>query len=670
MLKPYKSLLGFSLILKWFFFFNFTVGITKETQNLVNSLADSDGASEESAEPAETENECAAVPHSIPQLNRVHRGSLTKKTSKHQASHPLYQRDTSNLDTPKVAALEVQNVKRAINRYGTLPKGARIGAYLESLRHGGESAVDPAPIATAKPPANLQRGAAAVNVPLRRPFQQPGNMTRSNSSTNFQPSSPRTIRAHHLQQQQQQQPPPNLADLEFPPPPPPEDLDHEEEMSTFRFGVSLRHREPSTDSCNSAKSEPTARLKGGGGIGAGRVKDGGNSSSSSSSRPLAAAEPHAKQPASTFEPSPLMPKKNAIVAASPSSDEDGKDVKNLVPDIMKEMMELKHCGGDGGGIKTAAAKSAKDEQQRSVSPVDFKTGLRKVKDEQQQQQQQPPNRQHQHHHHHHHHRGELQRIDTNIAEIKSQLKKVKIDDKKDGCENNGALAESNSDNNDGDAVADDKRRSTGSISSLKKLWEGESPPSETAAAATTSGGKERRVWPPPPSTNPPPPSSSSSSQDDHPSSSSSSAAVVHRPAVPVKPAKSSGPPTSTAAAKSNSPAAIYATPGPTATSSLVEQWRAVDGSLRAMRDAPVTSAGWLQLSDTVGGFHASCLHYADTAAPPNLRFLLRELLNKLESQSRQMRSAGGGRQQAADQRSAIFQTLDATLKDILNIIQR
>lgn len=33
-----------------------------------------------------------------------------------------------------VAALEVQNVKRAINRYGTLPKGARIGQYLESLK--------------------------------------------------------------------------------------------------------------------------------------------------------------------------------------------------------------------------------------------------------------------------------------------------------------------------------------------------------------------------------------------------------------------------------------------------------------------------------------------------------------------------------------------------------
>lgn len=40
----------------------------------------------------------------------------------------------SDLQGVTVGALEVQNVKRAINRYGTLPKGARIGQYLESLK--------------------------------------------------------------------------------------------------------------------------------------------------------------------------------------------------------------------------------------------------------------------------------------------------------------------------------------------------------------------------------------------------------------------------------------------------------------------------------------------------------------------------------------------------------
>ena len=34
-------------------------------------------------------------------------------------------------------ALDERNLKRAVNRYGTMPKGARIGAYLESLRQSG-----------------------------------------------------------------------------------------------------------------------------------------------------------------------------------------------------------------------------------------------------------------------------------------------------------------------------------------------------------------------------------------------------------------------------------------------------------------------------------------------------------------------------------------------------
>ena len=36
-----------------------------------------------------------------------------------------------------VVTLDERNLKRAVNRYGTMPKGARIGAYLESLRQSG-----------------------------------------------------------------------------------------------------------------------------------------------------------------------------------------------------------------------------------------------------------------------------------------------------------------------------------------------------------------------------------------------------------------------------------------------------------------------------------------------------------------------------------------------------
>lgn len=151
----------------------------------------------------------------------------------------------------QVAALEVQNVRKAIHRYGTLPKGVRIGAYLESLKQSGMNeggASSPPPPPNETPPC--QRSPRS-----RVAAQQPGQMIRSNSSGGFQhhPVSPRTGRLHRSHHQT----PPSLADLEFPPPPPPEELD----PVPSRFGISLRKREPSTDSTSSAKSEPRSRPK-------------------------------------------------------------------------------------------------------------------------------------------------------------------------------------------------------------------------------------------------------------------------------------------------------------------------------------------------------------------------------------------------------------------------
>ncbi|KAG1672347.1 Tyrosine-protein kinase Abl [Nymphon striatum] len=59
--------------------------------------------------------------------NIIRQGSVDSASKSRDYKHKKVQ----------VAALEVQNVKKAISRYGTLPKGARIGAYLESLRQHG-----------------------------------------------------------------------------------------------------------------------------------------------------------------------------------------------------------------------------------------------------------------------------------------------------------------------------------------------------------------------------------------------------------------------------------------------------------------------------------------------------------------------------------------------------
>ncbi|XP_046630882.1 tyrosine-protein kinase ABL1-like isoform X4 [Daphnia pulicaria] len=154
----------------------------------------------------------------------------------------------------QVATLEVHNVKKAINRYGTLPKGARIGAYLESLRQSGM---------TGEPPegVDLEQGNKEEDSPksghvslLRQavnhnrtedPRLRPGVKNAGGSSSN-PTKTPPTVRSHSVSGEgprtpspklrnsglrsssnpqtrnpRENSPAPNLADLEFPPPPPP-----------------------------------------------------------------------------------------------------------------------------------------------------------------------------------------------------------------------------------------------------------------------------------------------------------------------------------------------------------------------------------------------------------------------------------------------------------------
>lgn len=239
--------------------------------------------------------------------------------------------------------MEVKNVHKAISRYGTLPKGARIGAYLESLRQSGISnnqepaqAINPvlteqkeSPPRSLSPRTNIRtqpqmiRSNSSSGVttfhaphPPSSPTASKFSRNRSNTSrnnTNEQPCNLWTFKVAQNQSSFRGGSPsrsvqPTLADLEFPPPPtdlppPPEEFDGpvDPSLDTFqvmttstelkrkrvpispltsrklteesenienndvsnlqpsveeassRFGVSLRKREPSSDSCSSAK---------------------------------------------------------------------------------------------------------------------------------------------------------------------------------------------------------------------------------------------------------------------------------------------------------------------------------------------------------------------------------------------------------------------------------
>ncbi|XP_068218165.1 tyrosine-protein kinase Abl-like isoform X2 [Palaemon carinicauda] len=170
--------------------------------------------------------------------DRIRRGRMEKSES---------QSGTIGSRHITVAALEVHNVKRAINRYGTLPKGARIGAYLESLRQSGLSQGVPPTDDQSADQDDLERGQPEGQVDQEENKELDQNavsMIRSNSTqSGFPPQSPLISRLSPRLQSlrgDKRSKEPSLADLEFPPPPmdlppPPDDFMEENQSTSLEF---------------------------------------------------------------------------------------------------------------------------------------------------------------------------------------------------------------------------------------------------------------------------------------------------------------------------------------------------------------------------------------------------------------------------------------------------
>ncbi|XP_069974822.1 tyrosine-protein kinase ABL1 isoform X5 [Penaeus vannamei] len=168
--------------------------------------------------------------------DRIRRGRMEKSES---------QSGTIGSRHITVAALEVHNVKRAINRYGTLPKGARIGAYLESLRQSGLSqGVPPADEQSSEHQQEDQDEHGDQDDQKDTVDKNAASMIRSNSTqSGFQPQSPLISRlSPRLQplRSDKRNKEPSLADLEFPPPPldlppPPDDFIEENQSTALEF---------------------------------------------------------------------------------------------------------------------------------------------------------------------------------------------------------------------------------------------------------------------------------------------------------------------------------------------------------------------------------------------------------------------------------------------------
>lgn len=485
------------------------------------------------------------------------------------------------------------------------------------------------------------------------------------------------------------------------------------EEASSRFGVSLRKREPSTDSCSSVKSSS----------GLESAKKGGQSPLSLTSPSVETKSPSSDVPnvgsPATPPPPPLplvddddKPQTKLPKALNPIMKEmelklvaeikeradqklasknlkespphktntygdpasqlvselaESLNLENKKKDFKKNLAPKPENGVSSSGFKpllkkvdTKKAANSKDDAKTSAI-IDFKSRLRKVDSTSS---------------------ADKKVDDSHDDDSSSSAKETKTSDDEPKVEDKKRESNSSIDGNNLKIdESDDKRKSTGSISSLKKLWE---PNSAADPSATQSSPKlalknkntveendadtddnmtksmiksDRKIWPP--------------NSDD-------------KPVVPTKPSVKSIKPTMQI--NNKLPAAIYATPiAPVVTPSkptktvdtsaeikepreaILEISQALESSLSSIRlNQNVSSSTWLQLSDKLGLFHSSCVNYSESI-PPQTKFHFRELLAKLETQARSLRSASTRNVQ---ENTRFLNEITNTVKGVVNSVQR
>ncbi|XP_044587688.1 tyrosine-protein kinase Abl isoform X3 [Cotesia glomerata] len=295
-------------------------------------------------------------------------------------------------------------------------------------------------------------------------------------------------------------------------------------------------------------------------------------------------------------------------------------------------------------------------------------------------------------------KSNLQKDDNNdgqIIDFKARLRKVEkdnIDKQDDKIKKNDDVGADMSENDD----ADDKRKSTGSISSLKRLWENKesswenqplSPKLSTRSINKQDGGDPGEESPEDHSGASTRSSitSKSDSRISHPGNSTTSGSGdnIEKPLVPAKPSGSK----SIGSSGKYFGSSIYATPNcdkqeednvsgkqqetKGAKHDVLELSNAIEGSITNLKGTPViVMASWLQLSDKVGLLHGLLQEVNSTevaGAPSHARFQFRDLLSRLELQARQLRAAGT---RNITENTRLLSDVHNTIKDVTNMIQR
>ncbi|XP_026832247.1 tyrosine-protein kinase Abl isoform X8 [Drosophila erecta] len=592
-----------------------------------------------------------------------------------------------------VGALEVMNVKQVVNRYGTLPKGARIGAYLDSLEDSSEAAPALPATAPSLPPANGHATPPAARINPKASPIPPQQMIRSNSSGGVTMQNNAAASLNKLQRHRtttegtmmtfssfraggsSSSPKrsatgvasgvqPALANLEFPPPPldlppPPEEFEggppppppapesavqaiqqhlhaqlpnngnisngngtnnndssHNDvsntapsvEEASSRFGVSLRKREPSTDSCSSLGSPPEdlkekliTEIKASG-------KDSAPTSHLANGSGIAVVDP-VSQLFTELEESMKLPKPPPQQQKLTNGNGTGSGFKAQ----LKKVEPKKMC-----------APMAKAEPANTI--IDFKAHLRRVDKEKEPAAPAPApvpaaapvavtnnancNT-----------TGTLNRKEDSSKKFSQVMQKteIKIDVTNSNVEADAGAA------GEGDLG---KRRST-------------DDEEQSHSDGLGSGGQGAADM-------------TQSLYEQKPQ-------IQQKPVVPHKPTKLT----------------IYATPiaklaEPASSTqisreSILELVGLLEGSLKHPVNA-IAGSQWLQLSDKLNILHNSCVIFAENGAmPPHSKFQFRELVTRVEAQSQHLRSAGSKNVQDNER---LVAEVGQSLRQISNALNR
>lgn len=212
---------------------------------------------------------------------------------------------------------------------------------------------------------------------------------------------------------------------------------------------------------------------------------------------------------------------------------------------------------------------------------------------------------------------------------------------------------------------DDKRKSTGSISSLKKLWEakegnGSMSANEAAQIQLSPKLASKGI---------------AFGNNNKGNDEEFDALTNKKPAVPTKPTKLvsiyATPIQVKLHSESTSPSSSTATTSNSTTQVSRETILDLIHLLEVALKTPINSISasqWLQLSDKLNILQASCVSYADKASmAPHSKFQFRELVSRVENQSRSLRSAGS--KNTKDNEKLIFD-VGQSLKQISNALHR